>query len=71
MKTQSNNSEQFIRIGTKMINLRFVKSVELRGTSLEVTTPTDDGEGTVTYLLHNEGAEVFDRLKKNCVNSAG
>jgi len=66
MKQQPNKPEQFIQIDDKMINLRFVKNVELRGTTLEVTVPEGDRE--ITHMLHQEGARVFELLKQNCVN---
>jgi hypothetical protein len=70
MKPQPNTPEQFIQIGDKMINIRFVKKVELNGTTLGVTVPDDDGEGEVTHMLHHEGARVFEALKRNCLNYA-
>jgi hypothetical protein len=70
MKTKSNAPEQFIQIGDQMINLRVVKKVELKGTSLAVTVPDEDGQGEVTHYLHHEGARVFEALKKNCLNHA-
>ncbi|MEN3369382.1 MAG: hypothetical protein V7609_1525 [Verrucomicrobiota bacterium] len=59
---------QFIHIDDKLFNLRFVKSVRLSGTTLEVTVPEDRGDAI--YMLHTDGVRLFERLKGQCINYA-
>ena len=68
MPDTNSDFPSFIQIEDQLINLRFVKSLRLSGTTLEVTVPHGDGE--TTYMLHGVGAQVFDRIKSHSLNHA-
>ncbi|HYJ03683.1 MAG TPA: hypothetical protein VEX43_01000 [Chthoniobacterales bacterium] len=66
MNDAHSDDPQFIHIDDQLINLRFVKFFKLVGSTLEVTVP--QGEREVTFMLHQGGAEIFERLKRRSLN---
>jgi len=68
MKPDSNSEIQFIHLQDKMINLRHVKKIALKNSSLEVTV--QEGEGEVSYFLHSDAGKVFHNMQRLCINYA-
>lgn len=65
MNDPHQDDPQFIHVDDQLINLRFIKSLRLVGTTLEVTVP--QGERETIFMVH-DGAAIFERLKLRSLN---